>query len=477
MSMTSGSSRYFSQVAENWDAMRAEYFTEKVRQAAIEKAYLRQDFIVADIGAGTGFMSAGLAPLVKKVHVVDGSEEMLSVARGNLNGFDNLVYHEADGSSLPLLDESVDAVFANMYLHHSTDPQKAIREMVRILRPGGRLVITDLDAHTHEWMREEMADVWLGFERSQLYSWLREAGLVNLIIDCSGENCCAQSQKSEDLPSQQDRAEISVFVAAGTRRVGGARQAVQEHYGELAINSSSCCSPSQSEQSGCCGTDDLISIDSISDDGFPAGYSLEDQRIVPSEAADFSLGCGNPIAIANLRSGETVLDIGSGGGLDAFLSARQVGPGGKVIGVDMTDAMLERASRSAEKAGLSNVEFRKGQAEALPVEDGSVDVVISNCVINLCEDKGLVFDEIARVLGTGGRLEISDVVTDGSFPAEFRSNPKNWGGCVYGALPEREYLDLISQAGLTDIEVRRSPAFESNLGVKVYSIIVSARKN
>ena len=208
MSMTSGSSRYFSQVAENWDAMRAEYFTEKVRQAAIEKAYLRQDFIVADIGAGTGFMSAGLAPLVKKVHVVDGSEEMLSVARGNLNGFDNLVYHEADGSSLPLLDESVDAFFANMYLHHNTDPQKAIREMVRILRPGGRLVITDLDAHTHEWMREEMADVWLGFERSQLYSWLREAGLVNLIIDCSGENCCAQSQKTEDPPSQQDRAEV-----------------------------------------------------------------------------------------------------------------------------------------------------------------------------------------------------------------------------------------------------------------------------
>jgi arsenite methyltransferase len=162
--------------------------------------------------------------------------------------------------------------------------------------------------------------------------------------------------------------------------------------------------------------------------------------------------------------------------LDAFLAAKKVGATGKVIGVDMTPAMLERARNSAQKAGLSNVEFRRGQAEALPVDDRSVDVVISNCVINLCEDKGVVFREIGRILRSGGRLEISDVVTDGSFPVDYRSDPQNWGSCIYGALPEKEYTDLVAQAGFGEIRVRRSTDAALIGGVKVYSAIVSARK-
>jgi ubiquinone/menaquinone biosynthesis C-methylase UbiE len=177
-----------------------------------------------------------------------------------------------------------------------------------------------------------------------------------------------------------------------------------------------------------------------------------------------------------MRPGEVVLDIGSGGGIDVFLSARRVGPTGRVIGVDMTPSMLERARRSAEKAGLSNVEFRQGNAEALPVPDASVDIIISNCVINLTADKGRVFREAYRAMRQGGRLEVSDIVTDKDFSPQERAAAENWGSCIYGALPEQEYLDLVAQAGFTSIQVRRSTAGKVN-GVSVYSVQVSARKD
>jgi arsenite methyltransferase len=197
---------------------------------------------------------------------------------------------------------------------------------------------------------------------------------------------------------------------------------------------------------------------------------------VPPEAAEISLGCGNPIALANLRKGEVVLDIGSGGGIDAFLAARRVGSEGKVIGVDMTPAMLARARKTAEKAGVTNVEFRQGQAEAMPVENNSVDVIISNCVINLCEDKGAVFAEAFRVLKSGGRLEVSDVVTSGTLPLEIRYNSHEWAECVSGAIPEQEYLDLIAQAGFDTVQTRRRTHSGSVGGIDVYSAIISAQK-
>jgi arsenite methyltransferase len=171
-----------------------------------------------------------------------------------------------------------------------------------------------------------------------------------------------------------------------------------------------------------------------------------------------------------------VVDIGSGGGMDAFLAAKRVGQAGKVIGVDMTPAMLARARRTAEKAGIQNVEFRQGQAEALPVEDGTVDVIISNCVINLCEDKGQVFREAFRVLKPGGRLEVSDIVTSAALPLEARLNAGEWAECVTGALPELEYLDLIAQAGFESSHVLRSASGGKVADADVYSAIVSARK-
>jgi len=459
MSMTTASSTYFEKVAGEWDAIRSGYFTEAVRKSAIAKAYLRPEVVVADVGAGTGFMAAGLAPLVGKVYALDGSTAMLDVARHNLAQFDNVEFQESDGQSLSLSDESMDVVFANMYLHHCTDPLAAIREMVRVLRPGGRLVITDMDAHTFEWMKEEMADEWLGFERAQVRAWLREAGLVNLSVDCTGQSCCAESQTlGATITDAADRqAKISIFVATGSRRVMGVREEVQAHYGTHAASGCSC---SSSEDAG----------------GLVVGYTEQELAQVPAEAANLSLGCGNPVAMASLRPGQVVLDIGSGGGIDAFYAAKRVGPTGRVIGLDMTPAMIERARRSASEAGLTQVEFRMGQAEAMPVEDGVVDVILSNCVINLCEDKGKVFEEAFRVMKDGGRLMISDMVSEGPLPMSVRGNAEQWGGCINGALPEREYLDLITQAGFQNIRTTRTDIGGEIAGVKVYGLYVSATK-
>jgi ubiquinone/menaquinone biosynthesis C-methylase UbiE len=480
MAMTKASAQYFDQVADQWDKVRAGYFTEALRDAAIAKAYLRPEMVVADVGAGTGFVAAGLAPLVSKVYVLDGSAAMLEVARRNLSQFSHIEYHHADGQSLPLPDGSVDAAFANMYLHHCPDPLAAIREVVRILKPGGRLVITDMDAHANSWFKDEMADQWLGFERDQVRTWFAAADLVNVNVDGSGQCCSAGPQDAQLVEKDGRTAKISVFLATGTKRIA-MRAAVQQVYAAAARGGCGCGTQGgadsqapSGQQSSCCAGDESEVADQ--DIGFAIAYAPDERAAVPPEAEAISLGCGNPIALANLRPGEVVLDIGSGGGMDAFLAAQRVGPHGKVIGVDMTPAMLERATRSARTAGIENVEFRQGQAEQLPVLDSSVNVILSNCVINLCEDKGLVFREGYRALKPGGRLEVSDVVTGGPLPLAARLNAGEWAGCVSGALPEREYLDMVAQAGFGDITVRRSATAGELDGVPVYSVIVSARK-
>jgi arsenite methyltransferase len=513
MAMTESSSKYFQEVANQWDAIREGHFGDAVREAAVSKAFLRSEMVVADVGSGTGFIAAGLAPLVRRVYVVDGSAAMLDVARKNLSAFSNIEFHEADGLSLPFPDESLDAVFANMYLHHCPDPLAAIQEMVRVLRPGGRLVITDMDTHPYAWLKEELADVWQGFDRDQMRGWYREAGLVNIIVDCTGQSCCAESSYSTLNDEQGRQAKVSVFVATGTRRMA-MREVVRQTYSAYATGSAresscacsgtgestanACCGGStsaESKASTCCGGSASMenasctccggSTDSAgssccgagaeSVDLYP-GYSSEELSSVPKEAAEIPLGCGNPVAIANLRPGEVVLDIGSGGGMDSFLAAGRVGNEGRVIGVDMTTAMLERARAAAERGGFGNVEFRQGFAEALPVDDGVVDVILSNCVINLTEDKGQVFREAYRVMKPGGRLEVSDVVAGGSLPIDLRESAEGWAECVTGALPEQEYLDLMAQAGFHDVSVRRSPTAGTVAGTPVYSAIVSAKK-
>ncbi len=457
MSMTSESQVYFEQNATQWDALRTGYFPEAVREAAIARAYLRPEMEVADVGGGTGFMSAGLAPLVGRVHLVDGSAPMIDVARRNLAGFANVTYHHSDGATLPFADGSLDAVFANMYLHHCSDPLVAVREMVRVLKPGGRLLITDLDLHPYEWLREEMADVWQGFDREQLRAWYHEAGLVNVFVACTGEACCAESADATLTDTQDRKAQISVFVAVGTRSVTGTTEAVAAGYTERAEATGSCS----------CGAPQPFEI----------GYDALSLAAIPEETAALSLGCGNPIGQAKLQPGEAVLDLGSGGGIDALLAARAVGPTGKVIGLDMTPAMLAHAREAARKAGVSHVEFREGRIESMPIADASIDVILSNCVINLADDKGRVFSEAARVLKPAGRLVVSDIVTGGPLPSVMRTDPEQWAGCVAGALPESEYLDLLAEAGFTSVQAERGEVRGEFEGVPVYSLYVKATRD
>ena len=201
---------------------------------------------------------------------------------------------------------------------------------------------------------------------------------------------------------------------------------------------------------------------------------------LPVDIADFSLGCGDPITIAALQPGETILDLGSGGGLDCFLAARQVGEKGHVIGVDMTPEMIERARLSAARLGISNVEFREGYLEDLPVEDNSVDVVISNCVINLSPDKPQVFGEIFRTLKPGGRASISDIVTNGPLPEELRENMDAWGACISGALDMQDYVRGLVAAGFTDVNLQAKDSdgqISKSLPASVpFSATITARK-
>jgi len=214
--MTGDAPAYFANVAEQWDEMRADYFTEHMRDAAIAKAGamdsspLRPEAVVADVGTGTGFVALGLAPKVAKVIGFDASPEMLAVARRNLAAFPNVELRQASGDRLPLPDGALDAAFANMYLHHAPDPAGAIKELVRVLRPGGVLCLTDLDTHDHAWQREQMADLWLGFERDDIRRWFAEAGLTGIDVDCAEGACCAADPTGKVEP-------LSVFVAIGRR--------------------------------------------------------------------------------------------------------------------------------------------------------------------------------------------------------------------------------------------------------------------
>jgi SAM-dependent methyltransferase len=231
------------------------------------------------------------------------------------------------------------------------------------------------------------------------------------------------------------------------------RTNVKQRYGQAArrvqdgATDSSCC-----ESSACCGAT-TETLDPITSNL----YDQQQKAGIPVEAVLASLGCGNPTALADLKPGETVLDLGAGGGIDVLLSAKRVGPTGKVYGLDMTDEMLALANDNKRRAGATNVEFLKGEIEHIPLPDNSVDVIISNCVINLSGDKRKVMAEAFRVLRPGGRFAVSDVVVRGGIPQEVRANMELWMGCVAGALEETEFLDLLRDAGFEnpDIEPTR----------------------
>jgi SAM-dependent methyltransferase len=232
------------------------------------------------------------------------------------------------------------------------------------------------------------------------------------------------------------------------------KEAVRERYGEIARNvgkpSASCCSGSSSCYDGEKGSE-----------GISANlYADDETKSLPEKAVLASLGCGNPTALAELKEGETVLDLGSGGGIDVLLSARRVGPSGKAYGLDMTDDMLALARENQRKAGATNVEFLKGEIEQIPLPDNSVDVIISNCVINLSADKDRVLREAFRVLKPGGRFAVSDVVTRGAIPEQIRRDILLWAGCIAGALDENDYRAKLAAAGFEGIGIEPTRVYQ-----------------
>lgn len=241
------------------------------------------------------------------------------------------------------------------------------------------------------------------------------------------------------------------------------KEVVKDSYANIAKSSGSC-------GCGSCGCDSNLTVQKQSGQ---MGYSHDEMSQAPA-GSNLGLGCGNPVAIASLKEGEVVLDLGSGAGFDVFLASPKIGKTGRVIGIDMTDEMLIKARENSEKGGYTNVEFRKGDIEALPVEDNSIHAIISNCVINLAPDKEKVFREAYRVLKTGGRLMISDVVLKKPLPENLKNDKELLVGCVSGAILKQDYLDLLRKAGFSDITIHKeTPAFLEEYGV---SITLSAFK-
>ena len=249
------------------------------------------------------------------------------------------------------------------------------------------------------------------------------------------------------------------------------KRAVKERY--TAIAESKSCGCGSGEGGSCCGGGDPKQVAEL------IGYNVKELGEIPQEAI-LGLGCGSPVAYVGLKPGETVLDLGSGGGIDVFLAAKKVGTKGRVIGIDMNEAMIKRASEAAEEYGFKNVEFRLGEIEEMPVEDDTVDAIISNCVINLSPDKSQVFHEAHRVLKPGGRITVSDIVTEGAIPEEIRRDLDSWASCVSGALPQEEYLKDIEAAGFKKPKILTESYYDTseyNIDFKVKSVTVEAYKS
>jgi arsenite methyltransferase len=255
------------------------------------------------------------------------------------------------------------------------------------------------------------------------------------------------------------------------------REIVRERYAaaanRIADGSTGCgCAPAEGASSCCTAGADVRTTDAAGTEVFGAALYGDQAASAPAAAVEASLGCGVPTAVAELHEGETVLDLGSGAGADVLISAKRVGPAGRAIGLDMTDEMLALARANAAAAGASNVEFVKGHIEEIPLADASVDVVISNCVINLSADKPRVLREAARVLRPSGRFAVSDVIADPDMDAATKADMQQWTGCVAGALTEREFADALAAAGLVDVEIRPTHRVHAHAA----AAIVRARK-
>jgi SAM-dependent methyltransferase len=282
---------------------------------------------------------------------------------------------------------------------------------------------------------------------------------------CCGPDCCADDSGKD----------IGVATSAITPQA--LKTEIRERYGKIAAGGGThpCCGPPASADAGCgCGSGDnsLQTVSLMMNEE----YRSADERIV--EAADLGLGCGTPLAFADMEAGMRVLDLGSGAGIDVFLAAQKVGPTGKAIGLDMTDEMLALARKNRATLGIANAEFLKGEIEDMPIESNSVDRIISNCVINLVPDKGRAFAEMHRVLKPGGKFTISDIVSLGRIPDDVRKDLELWAGCVAGATDRDEYLRIVKDAGFTNLVIAKEKPYslEKEVPFGLESITLTAQK-
>lgn len=267
---------------------------------------------------------------------------------------------------------------------------------------------------------------------------------------CCGPECCAEETTTPAVTEQELKASI------------------KERYGKIATEGSSCCGPN----CGCATDNSLETVSVMMNDK----YTNVDEQIVA--AADLGLGCGTPLAFADMSEGMTVLDLGSGAGIDVFLASKKVGATGKAIGLDMTDEMLKLARKNKIKLGIENAHFYKGEIEDMPIESNSIDRIISNCVINLVPDKRKAFSEMHRVLKPGGKFTVSDIVSIGQIPSDVRKDLELWAGCVAGALDKDEYLQIVRDAGFKNVVIAKEKPYslEKEISFGLESITLTAEK-
>lgn len=425
-----------------------------------EFAEINPNTIVGIIGSSTGSLPLFVASHAKKVIGVDLSKESLNFAKRRTNqlGVTNIEYKKGDAEALPLEENSIDVALSDCVINLVPDKQKAFEEIYRTLKPGGSLVIADpvRKKPFAKITNEPVGGCIAGTVAKEDYEeMLTKAGFdrieITNITDLARKVFVGHEDKFDKYSLDYVIIKATKPEEPISRSSDEVKEKVRERYGKIAQEELGCsCGSSYSASSG------------VEDYTKKIGYKEEELPSVP-EGANLGLGCGNPVALASLKEGDVVLDLGSGAGFDAFLAAQRVGKSGKVIGVDMTPEMIKKAKENAKKGSFVNVEFRLGEIENLPVADNSVDVVISNCVINLSPAKDRVFKEACRVLKRGGRLMVSDIVLEHPLPIDIKDDIEAYVGCIAGASLKQDYLNFIKNAGFKKVNSRSSNLpFEDN---------------
>lgn len=447
-------------ILERFDSHLGVSFPHRFEKPHIIKEIKSADKVL-DIGCGIGQTTLEFAEFIGSkgsITGIDFSPKRIEEARRLASATpykEKVHFLVEDAESLNLPDGSYTLIVSQGVLLHLTQKEAAVREMFRVLKPQGRVIISMValeDGASLDW-EKDMTGVpmeWLSISDYEKM-FIRNGFKIDSRIDLSKEMRNVLAKASGRYAEAFSRVPknwcyplwklIKYDIKQINKPGDEIREKVRENYGKIAQGGLSC---------GCSSSSNISPA--VKDYTKKIGYKEEELSSVP-KGANLGLGCGNPVALASLKEGDVILDLGSGAGFDAFLAAQRVGKSGRVIGVDMTPQMIKKAKENAKKAKYSNVEFRLGEIENLPVAGNSIDVIISNCVINLSPDKERVFKEAYRVLKTGGRLMVSDIVLEKPLPSEVREDIEAYVGCIAGASLEKDYLDFIKDAGFEEVKI------------------------